>query len=186
MYFSRFCTSESRVTNSLEFNSTTTKLFVRLDSLRKAGPKFVNVVRQRRPRGLTWAFPLTCGLLACRPTSISDGTALGIFLPRTPTHLRGNAKELPCRRRLSQPKLLVEQHKPHGNYRSMKSALIFSPMSCPLYLRVLLVPMKPKTQLAFVAHSQFSYMNTFSSWGCSSKYAFISTALPLIGISKSR
>src|SRR5277367_2376743 len=31
----RFCTSDSRVTNPLEFNSTTTQRFIRLDSLRK-------------------------------------------------------------------------------------------------------------------------------------------------------
>ena len=88
----------------------------------------------------------------------------GILLPRTPP-FACQCERTSRRQRLSQPKLLVEQHKPHGNCRSMKATLIFSLLSCPLYLRVLLVPMKPKTQLMFVAHSQFSYVNTFSSQG---------------------
>ena len=42
----RLCTSDARVTNFLESNSTTTQRFVRLEGLTKRTPKFLNVARQ--------------------------------------------------------------------------------------------------------------------------------------------
>jgi hypothetical protein len=143
-------------------------------------------VRQRRLRGLTWAFPLTCHVFSLvgplpRHSTLDNLSITGRLWAsycRRRHRFACQCKRTPRRRRLSQSKLLVEQHKPHGNSRSMKFILTFPPMSCPLYLSVLLLPMKPKTQLVFVGRSQVSYINTFSSWGCSSKYAFTSTALP--------
>ena len=92
----RFCTSDSRVTNPLEFNSTTTQRFVRLDSLRKAPSKICECRKATKAERSHPGLSPPC-LLAYRHSTLDNLSVTGRLWAsyyRGRHHLRADAKEL--------------------------------------------------------------------------------------------